>query len=34
MKNAKNYLIIAAICLVVIAVVERVDPLKKIVKGL
>lgn len=33
MKNMKHYLIIAVVALATMAIVERVEPLKKIVKG-
>jgi len=33
MKNLQKYLVVAAITLAVIALVERIEPIKKIVKG-
>lgn len=33
MKNMQKYLIIAAVALATIAIVERFEPLKKIIKG-
>jgi len=33
MKNLQKYLVVAAIALAVIALVERIEPIKKIVKG-